>query len=77
MYTKQEALDKINSEQFQIEIKIDKFLKENYKGEEIAINLNEYGWALCYKMMDLYKSQGWGVRLPNINPDNARILYFS
>ena len=77
MYTKQEALDKINSEQFQIEIKIDKFLKENYKGKEIAINLNEYGWALCDKMMDLYKSQGWSVRAPNINPDNARILYFS
>jgi hypothetical protein len=58
-------------------MKIDKFLKENYRGEEISINLNEYDWALYYKMMDLYKGEGWSVRLPNINPDNARILYFS
>jgi len=77
MYTKQQALDKINSDQFQIEMKIDKFLKENYRGEEISINLNEYDWTLCDKMMDLYKGEGWSVRPPNINPDNARILYFS
>lgn len=76
MYTKDQALEKINSDRFQIEEKIDKFLAENYRGEEISINLNEFDWKLCDEMMDLYQKAGWSVRPPNMNPDNARILYF-
>ena len=76
MYTKAQATERINSDRFQIELKIDTFLKEHYVGEEICINLDEYGWDLYTEMENLYTAAGWNVRPPNINPNNAKIMYF-
>lgn len=78
MYTKEQALEKFNSEAVQIELHIDAQLEANYRGKELCVELREFSELSISNAMKQYQAVGWSVRPPNMNPDGtAKFLYFS